>query len=157
MILAVAVGLAPAAGAQEKAVEMPGWLSGYWLMCAGGVEVSETWSDPRGGQMLGSSITMSKGKASWEQNRIGPSAAGISFFADPSGQTPAEFPLAKDKSSEMRLVFENPTHDFPQRVILGREGDMLVARIEGTLNGKAGAENWRYRKAQLNERCPARP
>jgi hypothetical protein len=47
-----------------------GWLAGYWLSCEAGGEVSETWSDPRGGLLLGTSLTLSKGKLSYEQMRI---------------------------------------------------------------------------------------
>jgi hypothetical protein len=128
------------------------WLAGYWLTCEGGREVSETWSDPRQGVMLGSSLTLHKGKVSYEQARIGPSAGGLSFFAQPSGQAPAEFPLKA--SEKARIVFENPKHDFPQRVIYWRLGDKLHARIEGVMNGKAAGVDWVYSAAALNSRCP---
>ncbi|MND00816.1 hypothetical protein D3C83_195580 [compost metagenome] len=36
-----------------------------------------------------------------------------------------------------RIVFENPTHDFPQRVIYqGRDDDGLLGRIEGESGGE---------------------
>ena len=41
-------------------------------------------------------------------------------------------------------IFENPAHDFPQRVIYRRCGAELCARIEGTLQGKARSFEWRY-------------
>lgn len=129
------------------------WLAGYWLSCEGGREVSETWSDPRKGVLLGSSMTLRGGKVSYEQSRIGPSARGLSFFAQPSGQAPAEFPL---KTAERaKAVFENPAHDFPQRVIYWRRGDKLTGRIEGTINGQASAVDWVYTAAPLNSRCPS--
>jgi hypothetical protein len=54
-------------------------------------------------------------------------------------------------------VFENLAHDFPQRIIYSRAGDQLTARIEGPMNGKPAAMEWRYRAAALNQRCPAAP
>lgn len=127
------------------------WLAGYWLSCEDNREVSETWSDPRGGVMLGSSIAMDGGKVSWEQTRIGPSASGTAFFAMPSGQAPAEFALVSIKAGE--AVFENPAHDFPQRVIYRRDGDRLTGRIEGHSGGKPASAEWHYRTAPLNTRC----
>lgn len=130
------------------------FLAGYWLACANGQEVSETWSDARGKMMIGSSITLEKGEASWEFNRIAPSANGLTFFAAPSGQPAAEFPLSATKSGPNRLVFENLAHDFPQRIILALDGKHLKARIEGTTGGKFEAMDWDYAPAALNQRCP---
>ncbi len=133
------------------------FLKGYWLMCSAGEEVSETWSDPRGGIMVGTTLTLAGGKPSWEFARIGPSAAGISYFALPAGQAATEFPLSKAKSGPTRLVFENLAHDFPQRVIYAREGKRLTARIEGEIGGKAKAMDWTYAPAPLNQRCSGQP
>lgn len=44
------------------------------------------------------------------------------------------FRLIKFSASE--VVFENPTHDFPQRIIYRLDKANLFARIEGTNNGK---------------------
>lgn len=131
------------------------WLAGYWLSCDGGREVSETWSDPRAGVMIGSAVTVSDGLSSWEFMTIGPSESGVSFFASPKGQAPSEFP-AIELSNE-RAVFENPSHDFPQRVIYTRTGEILSGRIEGEIDGEAQSADWTYRKAKFNGRCPAPP
>ena len=59
----------------------------------------------------------------------------LAFIALPSGQNMATFPLSS--LSETEAVFENPDHDFPQRVIYARDGDSrLVPRIEGVSKGK---------------------
>lgn len=134
------------------------WMSGYWLSCSRDSEVSETWSDARGGVMLGTSFTLSSGKPSWEFSRIGPSdvkdapGGGISFFAQPSGQAPAEFRAVR--VTARRVVFENLQHDFPHRVIYTREGDRLTGRIEGTIEGQPQSMEWNYVAAKLNQRCP---
>ncbi|MDP3737337.1 MAG: DUF6265 family protein [Hyphomonadaceae bacterium] len=152
-LLVIAV-MAQGCAAQAREPETS-WLSGYWLSCTNGEQVSETWSDARGGVTLGYNFTLAKGEASWEFLRIGPRSAGpgLSLYAAPSGQPPAEFPLAQAKSADRKLVFENPAHDFPQRVIYQRTGDRLVARIEGILNGKPEAMDWSFSSAKLNESC----
>jgi hypothetical protein len=50
-------------------------------------------------------------------------------------------------------VFENPEHDFPQRVIYQRKGKTLVGRIEGATSGAESALEWKYALAKQNARC----
>ena len=54
--------------------------------------------------------------------------------APPAGQAEASFPLVRLGAAE--ADFENPAHDFPQRVIYRRDGELLRARIEGTRAGR---------------------
>jgi hypothetical protein len=47
------------------------------------------------------------------------------------------------------VVFENLSHDFPQRVIYRRNADSsITARIEGTVNGEARGRDFPYRRCQ---------
>ncbi|RVT91059.1 DUF6265 family protein [Sphingomonas crocodyli] len=131
---------------------LPSWLAGYWIECSAGRETAESWSDARGGVMLGASKTVSVKRTSWEYSRIAPSGDGISFFADPSGQASTEFKAIE--LSERRVVFENRGHDFPQRVIYQRDADRLDARIEGEMGGQAKAIEWHYRLRPINSTCP---
>lgn len=131
------------------------WLPGYWLSCDNGKEVSETWSDMRAGIMFGTTVTFHGGEVSWEYSRIGPGRGGYSYFAQVGNQPVTEFALVRNSKGE--AVFENRGHDFPQRVIYRRTGNMLLGRIEGVVNGKARAEEWHYRAAPLNTRCWTKP
>jgi hypothetical protein len=132
------------------------WMAGYWLACDDGREVSETWSDPRGGLMLGSGLTVENGRASFEFTRIAPvraGQAGVGYHAQPEGDAAVVFPAVA--ASGTRVVFENLGHDFPQRVIYERAGDLLTARIEGRIGEREQAMDWRLAKATLNARCPS--
>ena len=153
MQMLIAAALA-ALAAQAPAGAQPDldWLAGYWLSCADRVEVSETWSDRRGGIMLGTSITWGDDAFGWEQARIEAGPEGLSFHAQPGGQPATAFRLVRGGPGE--AVFENPEHDFPQRVIYRRDGDRLTGRIEGTAGGREHAMEWHYRAAPLNARCP---
>ncbi len=150
--------LAIAASLQTTAITADdlAWMGGYWLSCDGGGEVSETWSDPRGGILLGSAATLTSGKlAGFEFSRIAPADAGsgnVAYFAGVDGAAPVAFP-AKEANGT-RVVFENAAHDFPQRVIYERTGDVLNARIEGHSGDRDQVMTWTYRKAELNSRCP---
>jgi len=154
MLMTLAALAAVQTAATARAEPDLDWLAGYWLSCEGGVEVSETWSNRRGGIMLGTSITSGEDSFGWEQTRIEAGADGLSFHALPRGQPPAAFRLVRSGPGE--AVFENPDHDFPQRVIYRRDGERLTGRIEGRVQGREEAMEWHYRAAPLNARCARR-
>ena len=89
-----------------------------------------------GGTLLGVSRTVKQGKTvEFEFMQIRAVENGqIAFIAMPSGQRSTVFPLLR--LGETEAVFENPEHDFPQRVIYQLEGGTrLLARIEGVRRG----------------------
>ena len=94
-----------------------GWMSGYWLSCEGGREVGETWTDPRLGLMLGTSLTVRDGRAGWELSRIGPldptpaapPDTPLAYFAHPEGQAVTVFPVID--AGPNRVVFEQAADD----------------------------------------------
>ncbi len=99
--------------------------------------VSEQWMSPAGNAMIGMSRTVSGGKLSgFEYLRIVQDDTGIRYISKPSqNKDETVFNLIKWSASE--AVFENPAHDFPQRIIYKlTKPDTLFARIEGTINGK---------------------
>ena len=87
--------------------------------------------------MFGISRTIADGKTvEFEFMQIREEAGGeILFIAKPSGQPEATFKLIKGSARE--VIFENPQHDFPQRVIYRLQSDgSLLGRIEGVSKGK---------------------
>jgi hypothetical protein len=133
------------------------WISGYWLSCEDGREVSETWSDPRGGLMLGAALTVEGGKLTTFESE--PDRAvftcGWKRRLFRRGQRRAAGRLRGQRGVPgTRVVFENAGHDFPQRVIYERVADVLNARIEGHMGDRDQQMSWSYRKAELNTRCP---
>lgn len=133
--------------AAEQELESLSWMVGSWVERKDARETEEHWIAPKGGLMLGVNRTVtSAGKSSFEFLRIAKTAAGISYFASPGGRPPVEFPLVE--SGETRAVFENPKHDFPQRIIYEMDGGALKARIEGTIGGQQRGMQWRWEKAK---------
>jgi Domain of unknown function (DUF6265) len=123
--------------AQPKAtIDQAGWIAGCWSRQAGDRSTEEYWMKPGGGTMFGVSRTIAKGRTSeYEYLRIVEQNGTLAYIALPSGQKEATFTLAGIKTGEM--VFENPKHDFPTRIIYQRQPDgSLKARIEGTMNGQ---------------------
>lgn len=129
------------------------WLAGHWLECTPRGETSETWTDARGGVMLGVSRSIRGNRTDWELARIDTAPDGVTFFASPKGQAPTAFRAVSVVTG--RAVFENAGHDFPQRVIYTRHGDRLTGRIEGTIDGQSRSIEWHYSAATLNAACPA--
>lgn len=129
------------------------WLAGYWLACDERMEVAELWTTRRGGVMLGGSITYGIQAFGWEQVRIETTIDGatMQYVARPRGAAAdTVFRLARGGPNE--AVFENPAHDYPQRIIYRREGEVLAARTEDMAGGSG--QDFRYRAAPLNARCP---
>ena len=131
------------------------WMAGHWLECSPRGEATETWTDDRGGVMLGLSKSIRDGRTSWELSRIDRTPEGLAFFASPKGQQSTVFRAVSITAG--KAVFENPDHDFPQRVIYVREADRLTGRIEGHVGRRLRTFEWHYRLLPFNATCPAQP
>jgi hypothetical protein len=111
------------------------FMTGCWAFEANGRRVEEHWLAPAGGSLLGVSRTVAGGKtADYEFLQIRDLPEGLTYIAKPSNQPEARFVISSRTADE--IVFENPAHDFPQRIRYRRDGDHLRARIEGTIKGK---------------------
>ena len=135
----------------KNSVAKLSWLGGCWEMtsAAKGLTITEMWMKPAGGLMIGSGRTVSGDKAiDFEFLRIVEDPDGIFYVARPSDNRETRFKLMRGTSNE--AVFENPAHDFPQRVIYKRDGDKLNARIEGTKDGKTRGIDFPYARITCN-------
>lgn len=132
---------------QEPIIDQLSWLAGCWESAGAGPHVDEQWMTPGGGMMLGMSRTVKAGAAiQFEQMRIRETDGKLVFTSKPSGQEEASFTSIEVTAS--RVVFENKTHDFPQRIIYRRNGDDTIeARIEGEQGGKTGGVDFPMRRA----------
>lgn len=126
------------------------WLAGCWEQEEKGRTVHEQWMAPLGGSMLGMSRTVADGKTvSFEAMGIHEDQGKLVFTANPSGQEQASF--TQSELTDSMIVFSNPKHDFPQRIIYRLRPDgTLNARIEGTRNGALKGVDFPMRRG----RCP---
>ena len=112
------------------------WLAGCWAPEQGDAGSLEHWLPAAGGTMLGVSRTVKKGQTvEFEFMQLRVNADGkLVFIALPSGQKETTF-VASSVGKDS-VTFENPQHDFPQKVIYRRESpNRLIGRIEGTRSG----------------------
>jgi len=151
VLLGAFLGVANAAIAQQVSVDRVAWLQGCWRSTRGETTIEEQWMSPRGGTMLGMGRTVRGSKTlEYELVLIKEQDGRLAYEAHPSGQPSATFMAAT--ASDTSVVFENPTHDFPQRVGYTRKGaDALDAWIEGQANGKSRRVDFSYQRT----RCEA--
>lgn len=129
-------------------LETLSWLTGSWTGTQAGVEMEELWLEPKGNTMLGLHRDVAGGRTvSFEFLRIEMTTGGVTYFASPGGRPATPFRLIETR--EKYVVFENPEHDFPTRIIywLAKDG-ALHAKIEGTQGGKSASEEWTWQRAK---------
>lgn len=158
LIVALSVVLSIQAGAQASPLARAGWLAGCWELRAPNRVTLEMWMPPLGDLMLGASrTTVGSTTAEFEQLKLKVEGERLLYVATPSGQTETSF--ASATISDTLIVFENPAHDFPQKIIYRRRGaDSIVARIEGPgPNGPRGSNFPMRRSNCLTVSPPAPP
>lgn len=136
---------------QKSGIERLEWISGCWVLDDGKERTEETWMKPAGQSMVGMSRTVAGGKTvHTEHIQIRETNGQIAYIvALGMGAKPTVFKLIK--SSDNEVVFENPEHDFPQRIIYRRESaDALFARIEGAEKGVNKAMDFRYKRSKCD-------
>jgi hypothetical protein len=124
IVVAAAITLLAAGTALSQT--MPEWMAGSWTSQRDGVRMEEHWTRGDGGLMVGmhQDVTAS-GRISFEFLRIERRDGKLIYLAMPRARPETPFP-SKSQSAD-RVVFENPDHDFPQRIIYWRDGAALRA------------------------------
>ena len=135
------------AAAWAAPIDSLNWLAGCWASVGGEPGSGEHWTSPAVGTMLSTARTIKNGKTvGWEFVVIREIEPGkLAYVAKPHNQAEAAFPVVKLEDGE--VVFENPSHDFPQRIIYKRNGEGVDARIEGMSKGKLKGIDYPLRRA----------
>ncbi|MEE8523220.1 MAG: DUF6265 family protein [Thermoanaerobaculia bacterium] len=132
-----ALAVADEAPRSTASVDDLAWLAGCWAEVEDGQRTEECWLAPRGGMMLGLNRTArDDGRSAFEFLRIAADGDGVvTYFASPGGKPAKGFRLTSHGSRQ--AVFEDPEHDFPQRLVyrLDDEG-VLHVRVEAEAGGE---------------------
>lgn len=131
--------------APQASVADLAWLAGRWeSVSANGRWTEENWSEPRGGVMLGHSRSGAGDRLrEFEFLRLQAGADGVpAYLAQPGGRPATAFRLTAREGTS--ATFDNPQHDFPQRIRYVRTGNVLVATIS-RLDG-SNAMSWTFRR-----------
>ena len=142
--------------AEEKLAQL-NWLVGNWKGRVESDNIYEQWSKKTDNTLQGHGYIIS-GKSLGQESQeldtlfsermeIVARNGEITLAVRMAGQ--AETVFTATELTPGRAVFENPEHDFPNRIIYAQPTDgSLTATIEGKLNGKAARESFTMRKAR---------
>jgi hypothetical protein len=116
------------------------WLQGTWQQQKQTHTVYETWHKQNDSTLVAGSYYFKGKDTAWlEQVNLEQRKGKLVYIATVAGQNkeePVSFTLVEGTATH--LVFENPAHDFPQKISYTFHApDSLMAEISGTLKGKA--------------------
>jgi hypothetical protein len=151
LLLAAGAGPPSDGGEAEPSLDRLAWLGGCWGAEESRGSAEECWMQPKAGLMLGVHRDVSpSGQLFFEFLRIEARDGDIVYLASPKGRPATPFALAR--LEERSVTFENPEHDFPQRIRYSRDaaGQTLTVRI-GTVDGKGKAVEWTWHRRPAGE------
>ncbi|HTP33902.1 MAG TPA: DUF6265 family protein [Candidatus Acidoferrales bacterium] len=118
------------------------WMTGCWVAEQGPVTIEEQWNRPVDGQMMGVSRTIRASKVVFSEFMRIDTEKGEIFYLPRIGTTAPAVRFKLTTQSDTEVVFENPAHPFPQRILYRKTEPGLFARIDGKQNGKDRAEDF---------------
>jgi len=109
-----------------------GFMVGCWEQTRGTSVIREEWRAVSPDFLIGTSTTTKNGVVSeFEFLRVESKDGVVAYVAQPGGVPPTRFTL-DPASSAGELVFANPQHDFPKRIVYKKISDTAVtAWIDG--------------------------
>lgn len=131
---------------QQKSLDSISWIIDKWIMTEGEITTIESWEKVSGILFKGESTTK-KGTDTIFHEKLELKIVGgeIYYIADVKhNPEPVKFKLTF--CSDKEAHFENPAHDFPQKIIYKLiDNSKLSARIEGKAqNGEMKSSEWLY-------------
>jgi len=142
--------LAAPPSATPRSVETLAFLGGCWEGQQGEARLQEHWMGPAGGSMLGISRVVAGGRTVFSEfMEIREQAAGdvVMTVMLGMGKAPVAFKLTE--AGPTTATFENPQHDFPQRLRYWKGDDgALLARVDGLDKGRAKAEDFHFTRGR---------
>lgn len=125
------------------------WLLGSWINESANGTLSESWQKQNDSVYRGESYFVKQADTIHFESIVLSERNGSVFYSPTvrgqNNDKPVDFKLTSATASQ--LVFENPAHDFPQKIIYHKiTGDSLVAEISGMQQGKPGGESYPMRR-----------
>ena len=140
MIAAALLLILPPSIASPQGPDVGGlsWLAGCWSRDSNGRHIEEHWTRPAGGTLLGMGRTVDGARTvDYEHLLIHVEGPDVYYVAKPARQPEARFKLVHRSDDWRRVRFENPAHDFPQRITYELTAtDTLKAQISGSSGGR---------------------
>lgn len=113
------------------------WLIGTWQDLSEEGTLTETWTATADSSFTGkTTFVAGKDTVFSETIQLAQRNGNLVYIVTAKGQNdekPVEFPLIS--VSEKQMVFENPRHDYPTKIVYENYGDSLKAWISGKKMG----------------------
>ncbi|MFH6997172.1 DUF6265 family protein [Flavobacterium sp. FlaQc-57] len=130
---------------EKDKIKIADWLIGKWENTSPDGVLTENWEKLNDSTFSAASYFI-KGKDTihFESILLSQKGETLTYIATVKGQNddkPVEFPSTAE--SDKQLVFENPKHDYPQKITYTKgANNTLTAEISGNLQGKPSAEKF---------------
>lgn len=140
---------APVAEAPNKMAKAE-WLLGAWDNTMPEGTLTEKWEKVNDSVMHGESHFVMGGKDTVFAEHINLEStngklAYVVTIPGQNGDKPVRFDMTT--SNENQIVFENPQHDFPNKIVYNKIGnDSLTAEISGMKKGKPASEQFAMKR-----------
>jgi hypothetical protein len=136
---------------QKNEIKRAEWLVGTWENKTKKGSIYETWVKGSDSELLGKSYMLNnKDTVVFETVKLVQEKNNLFYIPtvkDQNKSLPVRFTLIK--SSDKLLVFENPKHDFPQKISYTKINiDSLIAEISGLVKGKARKQTFPMKRVK---------
>jgi len=124
-------------------LENANWFIGKWENLTETARFEEIWNKVNDSTFLGESVVIiARDTVFYEKMDLFQKSDSLILkisVKDQNNEKPVLFYLTKSNNNQ--LVFENPKHDFPNKIVYNKiNSDSIVATIEGIKNGKTQSE-----------------
>lgn len=141
--------LSACSAAHNSQLDKTEWLIGTWENKTPEGSLYEKWGKISETEFSGMSFVIDgQDTVVFETIRLVQEQGKLVYIPTASGQNGGQairFPLTK--FSESKLIFENPTHDFPQFITYTKLAkDSLIAEISGSVDGKESKQAFPMRR-----------
>tara|TARA_R110000868_G_scaffold146220_2_gene366951 strand:+ start:4470 stop:4958 length:489 start_codon:yes stop_codon:yes gene_type:complete len=136
---------------EKDKIKTAHWLLGTWENKTAEGNLSESWEKVNDSTYEGQSYFI-KGKDTihFETIQLQQKGEELIYNATVQGQNEDKpIPFKLTKTSEKELVFENPKHDYPQKISYKNVSkDSLITEISGMQSGKPSSEKYVMTKSK---------
>lgn len=127
------------------------WILGNWENISNEADFREIWTQKNDSVFIGKSFVTVKNDTVFNEKidllERNDSLFYIVSVENQNNEKPVFFYLTQ--SSKNELIFENPKHDFPNKIIYKKiNQDSIIARIEGNQKGVPTTEDFPMKKSK---------
>ena len=136
---------------EKEKIKAANWLLGNWENVSNDGKLSENWVKINDSTFEGQSLFIkNKDTLHFESINLQQKGEVLTYSATVKGQNNDEaVPFKLTISNEKEMTFENPKHDYPQKISYTLvTPDNLVAKISGIQQGKPSSETFSMKKVK---------